>query len=80
MQIFDTLKEGDRVAHQVKGTGTVSRNPDADGLVVPAKEESKSGPDMVYVVWDDDRFPVGKVPAPELELLPAGAAAISPGY
>ena len=80
MQIFDTVKEGDRVAHETKGTGTVSRDPGADGLVVPAKEEAKSGADMVYVVWDDDRFPVGKVPAAELELLPAAAGAISPGY
>jgi len=32
------------------------------------------------VAWDDDRFPVGKVPASELEPLPPAAAAISSGY
>ncbi len=80
METFDTFKEGDRVSHQDKGTGTVSRDPEKDGLVVAPNEEARTVPDSVYVVWDDDRFPVGKVPSSELDLLPATAAAISPGY
>ena len=80
MDIQASFKEGDRVAHAVKGTGSVSRDPVGDGLVVSQREEAKSGPDMVYVAWDDDRFPVGKVPASELEPLPPAAAAISSGY
>jgi hypothetical protein len=35
---------------------------------------------MVYVVWDDDRLAVGKIPASELEAVPPSAAAISTGF
>ena len=80
MPLANTLKDGDRVSHARKGTGTVSLDPANDGLVVSTGEEAKSGPDMVHVIWDDDRFPVGKVSTSELELLPPAAAAISPGY
>jgi hypothetical protein len=80
MSTSGTFADGDRVSHAVKGTGTVKTEPAEDDLVVPRREEAKSGPDLVYVVWDDDRFPVGKVDAAELERLAPGAAAISPGY
>ena len=72
--------ENDRVSHAVKGLGTVKRDPEAEDLVVPAHEAAKAGPDLVYVIWDDDRFPVGRVPAAELDHVPANAAAISTGY
>lgn len=75
-----TFADDDRVSHAVKGLGTVKHDPDAKDLVVSPKEQAKSGPDIVYVVWDDDRFPVGKVPAAELEKLPPRAAAISTGF
>ncbi|MFT3996709.1 MAG: hypothetical protein QM667_04815 [Asticcacaulis sp.] len=75
------FKDEDRVSHAEKGLGTVTRDPAADDLIVPPKEEAKDHPTqvMVYVVWDDDRFPVGKVPAEELEKVPPAAAAISTG-
>ena len=73
------FNDGDRIGHEVKGLGTVRTEPAAEDLVVPAKEQSKSGEDMVYIVWDDDRFPVGKVPASEIEAVPPGAEAISTG-
>lgn len=74
-----TLRDDDRVSHAVKGLGTVKTQPAEDDLVIAPAEAAKSGPDMVYVVWDDDRFPVGRVPAAELELVPAASAAISSG-
>lgn len=74
------FSDGDRVSHSVKGLGTVRHDPDDDGLIINEREKAKAGPDMVYVVWDDDRFPVGKVPQSELEALPPGAAAISTGF
>jgi len=80
MSTSQTFADGDRVSHAVKGTGTVRADPAEDGLVVPHREEARTGPDLVYVVWDDDRFPVGKTPAGELERLAPAAAAISPGY
>lgn len=73
------FNDGDRVSHEVKGLGTVRTEPAAEDLVVPAKEQAKSGDDLVYIVWDDDRFPVGKVPASEIEAVPPGAEAISTG-
>lgn len=80
MSTSEAFADGDRVSHAVKGTGTVRVDPAEDGLVVPRREAAKSGPDMIYVVWDDDRFPVGKTDARELERLAPAAAAISPGY
>ncbi len=71
---------GDRVSHKMKGLGTVKDEPQNDGLIVPGHEEAKSGDDLVYVVWDDDRLPVGKVASSELEPLSAGVGAISTGF
>ena len=73
------FEDGDRVSHQVKGLGTVRKDPSAEDLVVPAQEAKETDPDLVYVVWDDDRFPVGRVPAGELDALPPAAEAISTG-
>ena len=73
------LKDGDRVSHAEKGLGTVNINPQDDDIVVSEKEIRKDAPDTVYVVWDDDRFPVGNVPRGELEKVPDAAAAISTG-
>ena len=73
------FEDGVRVSHTAKGLGTIARDPQDDGLVVSRREESRTGRDMVYVVWDDDRLPVGKVPADELELVPPAAEAITSG-
>ena len=73
------FEDGVRVIHAKKGLGTIARDPQDDGLVVSGREEAKTGADMVYVVWDDDRFPVGKVQAGELELVPPAAEAITSG-
>ena len=73
------LNDGDRVSHETKGLGTVRADPAAEDLVVPAKEDAKTGADMVYVVWDDDRFPVGKVSAEDIEAVPPASEAISTG-
>lgn len=73
------FNDGDRVSHEVKGLGTVARDPESEDLVVSLREEAKAGDNLVYVVWDDDRFPVGKVPAGELEKVPPGSEAISTG-
>jgi hypothetical protein len=75
----DSLKDGDRVSHAEKGLGTVSLIPETEDMVVLRKEARKDGPGMVYVVWDDARFPVGNVPQAELEKLPDAAVAISTG-
>jgi hypothetical protein len=75
----DILKDGDRVSHAEKGLGTVSLIPETDDMVVSDKEASKDGPGMIYVVWDDARFPVGNTPQSELEKLPDAAIAISTG-
>ena len=74
-----TFNDGDRVNHEAKGLGTVRVDPAAEDLVVSAKEDAKTGADMVYVVWDDDRLPVGKVPAEEIEAVPPASEAISTG-
>jgi hypothetical protein len=74
------FNDGDRVSHPDRGLGTVKRTPAADDLVVAPGEEAKAGDDMVYVVWDDDRLAVGKIPASELEAVPPSAAAISTGF
>lgn len=76
---FDALKDGDRVSHAEKGLGTVSLIPETDDMVVSDKEASKDGPGMVYVAWDDERFPVGNTPRSELEKLPDASIAISTG-
>jgi hypothetical protein len=73
------LKDGDRVSHAEKGLGTVNIHPQADDIVVSEKEVRKDTAQTVYVVWDDDRFPVGNVPRGELEKVPDAAAAISTG-
>ncbi len=73
------FRDGVRVSHAEKGLGTISRDPGADQLVVSAHQEAQTGADMVYVVWDDARFPVGKVSADALELVPPAAVAISTG-
>ena len=73
------FNDGVRVTHTQKGLGTIARDPQDDGLVVSGREEAKTGPNMVYVIWEDDRFPVGKVPADDLELVPPAAEAITSG-
>ena len=73
------FNDGDRISHQVKGLGTVRHDPHEEGLVVSQREEAKAGDNLVYIVWDDDRFPVGKIPASELEVVPPGSEAISTG-
>lgn len=75
------FKDEDRVSHAEKGLGTVKHDPSDDDLIVAPKEEAKDHPTqiMIYVVWDDARFPVGKVPAEELEKVPPASAAISTG-
>ena len=75
----ENLKDGDRVSHAEKGLGTVSLIPETEDMVVLRKEARKDGPGMVYVAWDDERFPVGNVPEEELEKLPDAAIAISTG-
>lgn len=71
--------DGTRVEHAEKGLGTVSHDPADDNLIVPPGEARKVGDDMVHVVWDDDRFPVAKVAASELQAVPDATAAISTG-
>lgn len=73
------FNDGDRVTHQIKGLGTVRHDPAENDLVVSLREEAKAGDNLVFVVWDDDRLPVGKVPAGELDVVPPGSAAISSG-
>ncbi len=73
------FNDGDRISHPVKGLGTVNKDPGKDDLVVTPTRAGEAAADSVYVVWDDDRFPVGKVPASEIELVPPAAAAISTG-
>ncbi|MDV6329338.1 hypothetical protein [Asticcacaulis sp. 201] len=75
----DAFKDGDRVSHEKKGLGTVHASPAASDVVVSENAPAKT-PDTVYVVWDDDRFPVGNVPRAELEKVPDAAAAISTGF
>ena len=71
----------DRVAHETRGAGSVRCDPMNDDLVVDDEVEIvEAGVRMVYVVWDDDRFPVEKVRVSELERLSAGAGAISTGF
>ncbi|WP_298329403.1 hypothetical protein [Asticcacaulis sp.] len=74
-----SFEDGERVEHAEKGIGTVSHDPADDNLIVPPGEANKGGSDMVHVVWDDDRFPVGKVAASELQKVPDATAAISTG-
>ncbi|MDC7695821.1 hypothetical protein PQU94_16205 [Asticcacaulis sp. DXS10W] len=74
-----SFEDGERVEHAEKGLGTVSHDPADDNLIVPHGEARKVGDDMVHVVWDDDRFPVGKVAASELQKVPEATAAISTG-
>jgi hypothetical protein len=76
----ETLRDGDRVSHKVKGLGTVNSNPASEDKIVPEKEAAKANAGTVYVTWDDDRFPVAAVPRGELEKVPDGAAAISTGF
>ncbi len=76
---ISTLKDGDRVSHAEKGLGTVSLVPEVEDMVVSDAEARKDGPGMVYVAWDDERFPVGNTPRSELEKLPDAAIAISTG-
>ena len=74
-----SFNDGDRITHKVKGLGTVRTAPAEKNLVVSHAEAAKTGDDMVYVVWDDDRFPVGKVSAVEIDAVPPAAEAISTG-
>jgi hypothetical protein len=73
------LKDGDRVSHKEKGLGTISTDPKGDDLVVAPTPAVKPTTDTVYVVWDDERFRVGRIDRGELELLPPAAAAVSSG-
>ena len=73
----ESIPDGTRVSHAEKGLGFVSTDPSELNVIVPPGEQAKAGNDMVYVIWDDDRFPVGKVSVDELELVPPAAEAIS---
>jgi hypothetical protein len=73
------FKDGDRVSHKEKGLGTISTDPKGDDLVVTPTPAAKPIANTVYVVWDDERFRVGRVDRSELELLPPAAAAVSSG-
>ena len=71
----------DRVSHETFGIGSVRCDPSSDDLVVDDDiEVIEDGVRWVYVVWDDDRFPVEKIRVVELELLSPGAGAISMGF
>ena len=71
----------DRVSHHVRGLGTVRCNPQDDDLVVDDDVTFLSeGVRWVYVIWDDDRYPVDKIACTELEKLSDAAAAISTGF
>ena len=76
---FEDLKGGDRVSHVEKGLGTVSLIPETEDMVVSEIEARKDGPGMIYVAWDDERFPVGNTLRSELEKLPDASIAISTG-
>jgi hypothetical protein len=75
-RIFD---DGDRVTHSVRGLGTICISPDARGLVVLSDKAAEAEPGHVFVVWDDERFPVEAMAERALERLPVGAMAISSG-
>ncbi len=72
----------DRVSHEIKGLGTVSCDPAHDDVVADDApvELIEADVRLVYVIWDDDRFPVEKVPVSELDKLSDADAAISSGY
>ena len=72
----EAFKDGDRVSHARRGLGTVKSHPGNDDLVTASPSET----DSVYVVWDDDRFPVCSVPRADLEAVPDASAAISTGF
>ncbi|EGF90534.1 hypothetical protein ABI_35570 [Asticcacaulis biprosthecium C19] len=76
----ESLRDGDRVSHKVKGLGTVTIHPEDEDKIVPETEVAKANAGTVYVTWDDDRFPVAAVPRDELEKVPEAAAAISTGF
>jgi hypothetical protein len=79
MQLRTSVNNGDRVSHSIKGLRTVCVAPAKNDVLVPDAEEQHSGGDMIYVVWDDDRFPVEKLPLTEVEVLLGAYAAISTG-
>jgi len=72
----NTLKDGDRISHEIKGLGTV-RMESRD--IADLNAATPPEPGTVPVVWDDDRFPVENVPRAELEKVPDASAAISTG-
>ena len=74
------IMDGDRIAHPINGLGTVYRDPQAKGFVVSSRSASGSEPDMVFVVWDDERFPIGDIAACDVEKLSASALAMSSGF
>ncbi|MDC7675565.1 hypothetical protein [Asticcacaulis machinosus] len=78
---MSVLKDGDRIEHADKGLGTVTSNPGSDDVVVISKHDEAETFDVadVYVIWDDDRFPVYKVPVSELTPVPDAAAATTMG-
>ncbi|ESQ89638.1 hypothetical protein ABAC460_12270 [Asticcacaulis sp. AC460] len=80
MAEVETLRDGDRISHKIKGLGTVTTHPETEDKIVPDKEVAKAHAGTVYVTWDDDRFPVAAVPRGELEKVPEAAAAISTGF
>ena len=76
--IFEDLE---RVSHEVRGQGRVCFDPARLGLVVTDDEPSTVDClSTVYVIWDDDRYPVDRVPRDELQKVPTAAIAISSGY
>lgn len=74
-----TLTDGDRVTHSVRGLGTICISPDTRGLVVLNPHASDEDPGRVYVIWDDERFPVESIEAATIEPLPVCALAMSSG-
>ena len=72
----------DRVNHETKGLGSVRCDPAKEDLIVDNENMVviNDGVQMVYVVWDDDRLPVEKVPCFELEKLSDAGMAISSGF
>lgn len=74
-----TFSDGDRVTHADRGLGTICVSPEDRGLIVLKGKATDASPGRVYVIWDDERFPVESVAEASVELLPIGALAMSSG-
>ena len=75
-----TFSDAERVSHEVWGLGKVCLDPVAEGLIVSAAIVSDPDKPMVYVIWDDDRYPILRVDVDELDVVPGASSAISTGY